>query len=355
MASAAQQQTPPQNPLQTNRDGSTSLNRTTSNGSLPLGQLKKPVGAGTKSTDSTTFIPVCPAPPLITERKTILRHATSSQDSISGHLSSVGPIPACGLDDWKYRQEQMRQQQKQQQQGQKGELYADPSPSGSLHFLRLPLGQINLSGIGASCASLLVHAPSLSRVSGQTDDDSVPPLDAESISSSAVWAQKPFGYMDPSKSGCPLCARGDYSIMQATSTGQLARSRSLGALRLNPGISDCEIGADATTRAGAETSMTGLFRTEICLFHKTRGWIINPQACPDAGLPVLWNKKSACSISMPNVSIPVFQLKDCVGDDPDQLPTPTVKVDSDITIQDASPDNVNTSKRKCQAWLQSWR
>ncbi|KAA0191735.1 hypothetical protein FBUS_00611 [Fasciolopsis buskii] len=346
MASTAQQQTSPQNTLQTNRDGATSLNRTTSNGSLPLGQFKKP--------DSATFIPIGPAPPLITERKTILRHATSSQDSISGPLSSVGPIPACGLDDWKYRQEQMRQQQKQQQ-GQKMELYADPSPSGSLHFLRLPLGQINLSGIGASCASLLVHAPSLSRVSGQTDDDSVPPVDAESIGSSALWSQKPFGYMDPSKLGCPLCSRGDYSTMQATSTGQLARSRSLGALRLNPAISDCEIEADEAARAGAETSVKGLFRTEICLFHKTRGWIFNPQACPDNGLSVLWNKKSACSISMPNVSFPVFQLKDCIGDDPDQLPTPTVKVESDSVTQDASLNSVNTSKRKCQAWLQSWR
>ncbi|THD28171.1 hypothetical protein D915_000978 [Fasciola hepatica] len=350
MASTMQQQTPPQNPLKP-KENTKGLNRTTSNGSLSCGQFKQTVDLRSKATESPNFINTGPTPPLITDRKTILRCATSSQDSIGGPLSSVGPIPACGLDDWKYRQQQL----KQQQQGQKMGIYTEPSPSGSLNFLRLPLGQISLSGVGASCASLLVHAPSLSRVSGQTDEDFAPPLDEESISSSAVWLRKPIGYIDATQLGCPICYRRDYALTQTVSTGLLVRSRSLCALRLPEEMTHPEAEREEPgDGAVAVTSVTGVHRPAICLFHKTRGWTYHRQSGPDIALPVVWSSKSASSISIPNVHLSVFNLKGNACDELESLPTPTVKVEPEVN-QDPSQTSLNTSKRKCQAWLQSWR
>ncbi|KAA3679954.1 uncharacterized protein DEA37_0010086 [Paragonimus westermani] len=200
-------------------------------------------------------------------------------------------------------------------------------------------------GIGISTTSLLVHAPSLTRVSGLTDDDAVS-MDAESKICSSSNLLKEVCEFYEVQNGCPLCNLGSAYGAKRTSQSRRFNSTSMiDAVDLQEDIID------------------SIDSSELCRVHKNVNWCAD-SSFATMGLP----RRFSASNSSPNIMMYSAQFES-----PDSLLLPCVQSGSKLTGLDWSSHNsgavsraggdlennsgisAGATKRKCESWLETLR
>ncbi|KAF6770511.1 hypothetical protein AHF37_11312 [Paragonimus kellicotti] len=200
-------------------------------------------------------------------------------------------------------------------------------------------------GIGISTTSLLVHAPSLTRVSGLTDDDGVS-LDAESKMCSSSNLLKEVCEFYEVQNSCPLCNLGSaYSANRINQPRRFNSTSMIDAVGLQEDIID------------------SIDSNELCRIHKNVNWCAD-SSFATMGLP----RRFSASNSSPNILVHLTQFES-----PDLFLLPSVQGGSKLIGWDWSSHNsgavsrtggdlesnceitAGATRRKCESWLETLR
>ncbi|KER19675.1 hypothetical protein T265_15479 [Opisthorchis viverrini] len=218
-----------------------------------------------------------------------------------------------------------------------------PSPAHSggclSSLLRIPCdGLSRSSGMGASTVSLLVHAPSLSRMSGQVDDeeDDFSFCTETGLTNSMVVRRNVD--LNQMRHGCLVCQLGLLGKKRATNLNLLKKHVSIGAVNV------FTLAEDIREVTG------GYYVPALCTLHKELGW--NPDSLTEA--VDLYRVFSSSKNPVISVSLP--DLYQAAQDSyPNDMPEEPTELNVHPTSHHVESDigrKTSTSQEKCKNWLE---
>ncbi|CAL8103009.1 unnamed protein product [Calicophoron daubneyi] len=279
-------------------------------------------------TGTSTDHSVIHSSPLVTERRTIVRHTNPSKSGPCKCPPTEGTQPTI----WSGNSHKMQ----------------DVKPVFSSNMLKIPFEGLLRGDLGASTASLVVHAPSLSRVSGQTDED-----DEQAISD--IIDTKFLPEAVSLTIDCPYCRTQKFGTNGDTVIISGPRRHSIPCINW-----------DSTCKTVPSEQDEDL--AEICTFHRTMGWNYGRAT---EGLFLKPLDRSHRSNSVPDFRLSELQLglketptwkgqlrmADSRGFTTPQIevstPESPIGVDKQ-PLASVSRHTVNASRKKCESWLRQW-